>query len=362
MPTNSAIHSGSEVLAAIIICGLFGVIGQGIRAVLGLKKANLNGPQVGPQAQFSAAYFALSIMIGFIAGIVAGIITGLQNFINIDLNNMKLLLGIVASGYAGADFIESSLSLVLPNTNTSGANPQTAPPASPPAAVPAPAPNAALVSEVFAALPAPEVTADSLNTALGIVANSVNRATWVAPLIAAFDKFDMDTKKRVAVAMGQFLVEAGSAFQELIENLNYTHAERIAEVFPRSFPTVQSAEPYVGTPEALGNLVYANRLGNGDVKSGDGYLFRGRGLIQLTGRDEYSEFGATIGKSAEDAAAYCDTTEGAAMSGCWYLSSRGCLPLADQWQVDMVTKKVNGAAMLGKAQRLQYANDMLKRL
>ena len=69
-----------------------------------------------------------------------------------------------------------------------------------------------------------------------------------------------------------------------------------------------------------------------------------------------------MGKSAEDAAAYCETTEGAAMSGGWYLASRGCLPLADQWEVSMVTKKVNGAAMLGNDQRIAYATAMLKHL
>jgi predicted chitinase len=134
------------------------------------------------------------------------------------------------------------------------------------------------------------------------------------------------------------------------------------QIFPRAFPTEDAAAPYVNNPERLGNKVYANRLGNGDEASGDGYRFRGRGLIQLTGRDEYSGFGDTIGMTAEEAAAYCETTIGAAISGCWYLSSRGCLPFADAWNLAKVTRLVNGAAMVDHAKRVAFSNAMLRAL
>src|ERR1700734_2448478 len=123
---NATTHSGAEVLTALVICGLFGMVGQGIRAVLGLKTASATAAQHGLQSQFNAAYFALSMMIGFIAGMMAGIIVGLQNFITIDLGDLKPLLGLVASGYAGADFIENSLSFFMPGTK---------PPAPPPAQI-----------------------------------------------------------------------------------------------------------------------------------------------------------------------------------------------------------------------------------
>jgi predicted chitinase len=161
--------------------------------------------------------------------------------------------------------------------------------------------------------------------------------------------------------MGQFLVEAGAAFQEATENLNYS-AERAAEVFPSLFRTAQDAEPYAHNPVRFGNHVYANRNGNGSEASGDGYRFRGRGLIQLTGRTTYTEFGRTIDKSPEEAADYCETTEGAAVSGCWYLANKGCLPLADEWHINQITRLVNGNAMLGAQQRLTYATDFLKHL
>jgi predicted chitinase len=133
-------------------------------------------------------------------------------------------------------------------------------------------------------------------------------------------------------------------------------------VFPIIFPTPADAQPYVGNQQAFGNKVYANRLGNGDEASGDGFLFRGRGLIQLTGRTEYTEFGKTVGKTAEEAVQYCETIEGAAVSGCWYLQSRGCLPFADSWNINEITRLVNGSAMEGASQRLNYSNDMLKHL
>jgi putative chitinase len=110
------------------------------------------------------------------------------------------------------------------------------------------------------------------------------------------------------------------------------------------------------------DIVYANVNGNGDAASGDGYRYRGRGLIQLTGRDQYAAFGRAIGRTPEEAAAYCATTEGAALSGCWYLSSNGCLPLADAWDIDAITRRVNGDAMEAAGLRRQYSDEMVSRL
>jgi predicted chitinase len=181
-------------------------------------------------------------------------------------------------------------------------------------------------------------------------------------LSAAFNKYSMTTNKRMAAAVGQFLVEAGASFQELVENLYYTTASRLVQVFPREFPTEADAQPYLRNPEALANRVYANKLGNGDEASGDGYRFCGRGLIQLTGRNEYAQFGATVGMTAEQASHYLESPAGAAMSGCWYLSANGCLPLADAWNISEITRRVNGVAMEGNAQRIAYSNAMLQAL
>ena len=201
-----------------------------------------------------------------------------------------------------------------------------------------------------------------LTRALAATLPGVDPDIWVPALLAAFTRFDMVRPRRMAAAIGQFSVEAGTSFHETVEYLNYSTAARIHTVFPSKCPTVASAQPYVHNPQKLANHVYAGRLGNGDEASGDGWRFRGRGLIQLTGRAEYAEFAHAIGKTPEAASTCCETPEGAAMSGCWYLSSRHCLPMADAWHNDDITRAVNGRAMLGAAQRAATANRLLKAL
>jgi predicted chitinase len=380
MPEPTTVDS-SSVLVTLLLCGLMGLLGQGVRAALGLKKS-LGAPQgqATQQATFNAAYFGLSLMIGFVAGVLAGLVIGLQKLLKIDLTDMKLLLGIVVSGYAGADFIENSLSIVIPNANPQPAAAPAAPAAPPAAPTTRATPdqdtalrtlgahtqslnNSVLaLTSVVNALPSVTSTIPSFAAALHSTAHGVNTQVWVSALTSGFSQFGISTNKRIAAAIGQFLVEAGANFQEIIEVLTYTHASRLVQIFPNEFPTEAAAAPYVNNPEALGNKVYANKLGNGDEASGDGYRFRGRGLIQLTGRDEYTEFGATVNMTAEQAAAYCETPIGAATSGCWYLSSRGCIPYADSWNLAKITLLVNGRAMTDHAKRVAYSNAMLSAL
>ncbi|BCG73357.1 hypothetical protein MesoLj113a_45150 [Mesorhizobium sp. 113-1-2] len=353
----------SSILTTLVMCGLMGMLGQGIRAAVGLKSsATLSAQNPGQQAQFDAAYFALSLMIGFIAGVLAGIVLGLNTLIKIDPSDPKLLVGLAASGYAGTDFIENAFTNVIPRLSTSTGSASGQGGAQSRIALQSSARTEGLSTSspvTDNATPSPFA---GLVAALKIAAPRVNTVAWGPALTAAFSKFDISTDRRMAAAVGQFLVEAGAGFQELVENLNYTSAERLVEIFPSKFATVAAAEPYVGKPEAIGNRVYADRLGNGDESSGDGWRFRGRGLIQITGRDEYKELGDILGITPEEAATYCESIEGAAMSGSWYLSSRGCLVLADSWLINNITRRVNGSAMVGANQRLSYSNSMLKAL
>jgi predicted chitinase len=344
-------ENSAGLLATLLLCGLMGLLGQGIRAAVGLKNAAaLESATPGQQSEFNAAYFLISLMIGFIVGVLAGIGIGINAIAHVTSSDISVLLGIAVAGYAGVDFIENAFTRIIPGLGAlQGGAPAGRLVPTPPAVPP--------VADIV-----PPTVIPTLAAALNVAAPAVSTAVWVPTLSAAFIKFEMTANRRVAAAIGQFLVEAGAAFQELVENLNYTHAERLVAVFPNEFPTVDDAQPFVGKPEALANHVYANRNGNGNEVSGDGYLFRGRGLIQLTGRTEYTEFAATVGMTPEQAAAYCETPAGAAMSGCWYLSSRGCLLLADVWALSKITLKVNGAAMEGNAQRIAYSNAMLKAL
>jgi predicted chitinase len=347
-----AIVAGADALNAILICGMMGVVGQGARAAVGLKSsAGSSSATPTAQSSFSAAYFALSLMIGFIAGVLAGFVTGLANFVTLDLSNTKL--------YAGADFIENSLSIVIPpNPQSIASKGQSTPPQAADTQAKYTPEETAIVRVATPTFPISPV---SLSAALSATSPTLTIAIWTPALIAAFTKFDVNTSRRAAAAVGQFLVEAGSSFQELAERLNYT-ANQLMQYFPHEFPDIATAQHYAGQSQRIANRAYANRLGNGDEASGDGYLFRGRGLIQITGRDEYTQFGGMLNKTAAEAASYCETTEGAAMSGCWYLSTRGCLPFADTWNIPVITRRVNGSAMVGGELREKYSQDMLKHL
>ena len=200
-----------------------------------------------------------------------------------------------------------------------------------------------------------------LAAAIRAVALHADPVKWVPALQTGFAKYNLNTPQRQAAALGQFAVES-EGFSVVIEDTNYTHADRLMQIFPHEFPTLESAQAVVGNPRAIANTAYAGKLGNGDADSGDGWNFRGRGLIQLTGRAEYQQFADADmpGQPAEAAASYCESPEGVAVSGCWYLSSRGCLAFADNWQISDITRAVNGRAMLGNNERISAANVALK--
>lgn len=220
------------------------------------------------------------------------------------------------------------------------------------------------LSGLFGTPPAPAAALASLDFAAAIkaAAPQADLNTWLVPIIAAFGKYEINTPHRVAAALGQAAVEAGPAFAEISEDLNYTHADRICAVFPAEFTSVAIAQGYCGNPQALANRAYAGKLGNGPEASGDGWLFRGRGLIQITGRDAYTALGMSVGMSPEDAAVYAATPEGAAASLGWYWTTNGLSELADGWQLSAITRRVNGAAMLGSADRIAASNAALAAL
>lgn len=357
-------------LSALILCGVAGMVGQGIRAVVGLRKAGYLQLEAGDSKQnFSASYLMVTLMIGFIAGSLSGITMGLDTFAG--KFPAESLMAVVAAGYAGVDFIEGSFnsrikSAVSPyigpdakkadgggSVGSIGTGDDT-PPAHVSPASPKPAPEA---DPAYTTLPQ-----SPLASALKQVSPRLNIDIWAPALGNAFNHYEIHSERRVAAAVGQFMVEAGSTFSELEENLRYTTLNQLIKIFGRHFKDDQEAEQFLRQPMKLANRVYANRLGNGDEASGDGYRYRGRGLIQLTGKSEYQEFARFINMPVEEAAEWCTTPEGAAASGCWYMKTRNCLPLADNWDLVTLTERVNGKAKVNLEDRIAFSKAMLKAL
>ena len=153
-------------------------------------------------------------------------------------------------------------------------------------------------------------------------------------------KYEITTVERVAA----FLAQCGHEsldFTVLQENLNYG-AKGLLGLFKKYFPTEALAKEYERKPEKIANRIYANRMGNGPEASGDGYAHRGRGAIQLTGKLNYQAFANSIGLTLEDVVHYCETMDGAIESACWFWTKNKLNAIADNKDILLLTKRING--------------------
>src|SRR6185295_16711689 len=164
-----------------------------------------------------------------------------------------------------------------------------------------------------------------------------------------------DTRLRLAHFFAQVLHESGSMRFDM-ENLNYS-SDALRRVFGKYFPTAEDADACARNPEKIANRVYANRMGNGDERSGDGWRYRGRGLIQVTGRGNYREAGDALELPLEAQPALLEQPQHAALSAAWFWKSHLLNALADQQRPEdddadfvTITKKINGRTT-GLAQR-----------
>jgi putative chitinase len=130
------------------------------------------------------------------------------------------------------------------------------------------------------------------------------------------------------------------------------------KVFPKYFPDLALASQYAGKPERIANRVYANRMGNGSEESGDGYKYCGRGLIQVTGHDNYTWFAESIQVSPEEASEYMETFEGAAQSACWFWETANLNAMADRGDIKAMTKTINGG-YIGLEDRISHYEHAL---
>lgn len=163
---------------------------------------------------------------------------------------------------------------------------------------------------------------------------------WVFALNVTMDRYQINAPLRMAAFLAQVGHESGS-LAYTIENLNYG-APSLMAVFPKYFPTAVLANTYARQPEKIANRVYANRMGNGDEASGDGWRNRGMGLIQVTGKDNQTAFASSLNMTLDDAHEYLQTVEGAAMSAGWYWDTRHLNQYADQKDMMTITRRING--------------------
>jgi len=179
---------------------------------------------------------------------------------------------------------------------------------------------------------------------------------WYEALEQCLPDYDINTPQRVAGFLAQCAHESGG-FRALKENLNY-RAATLRKVFPKYFPNDQIAAQYAGKQEMIANKVYANRMGNGDEHSGDGFRYCGRGLIQLTGKNNYQLFADSIETPIEDIPAYLATFEGAVQSACWFWESNNLNQWADKGDILTMTKRINGGT-IGLEDRVNHYNHAL---
>lgn len=188
-----------------------------------------------------------------------------------------------------------------------------------------------------------------------IIPNNPYIDHWHEALCKILPDYDINTVPRVAAFLAQTAHESGG-YKALKENLNY-RAETLSKVWPRYFPP-DVAQQYAHNQEAIANRAYANRMGNGDEASGDGFRYCGRGLIQLTGKQNYTKFAESIETPVEDIPEFLGTFEGAIQSGCWFWESNNLNQFADNGDILTMTKRINGGTLGLEDRKKHYEHAM----
>ncbi len=180
------------------------------------------------------------------------------------------------------------------------------------------------------------ITQEQFKAIFGVVKDAEE---IVKQLNAILPTHGINTKARIAAFLAQAGHESGH-FKARVENLNYS-AKALLSVFPKYFDAERAAE-YQRKPEKIASRVYANRMGNGDEASKDGWKYRGRGYIQLTGKDNYTRCGKDLGVDLLATPEYLETIEGAIKSACWYWTTNKLNQYADSGDIKALTKRING--------------------
>ncbi len=189
------------------------------------------------------------------------------------------------------------------------------------------------------------------------------------PLALACQRFEINTPARIAAFVSQCRVET-AGFTQLEELLSYRDPERIARIFRTAFDLdkdrkvdpeeIEFAKGFVRKPRELANRAYANRNGNGDEASGDGWRYRGRGLKQLTGRANYTDAAEALGRPYVEQPDLVALPDDACLTAAWFWHTNKLNVLADSAQWDAITRVVNGPGMLARVERRQFTEETLE--
>lgn len=191
---------------------------------------------------------------------------------------------------------------------------------------------------------------------------------WYDAICNILPKYDITSKQRVAHFISQCAHESNN-FRSLEENLNYSE-DALNRVFSRYFgsPPKRNAKEYARNPEKIANYVYMDQYRSrqgqlGNIHPGDGWLFRGRGLKQLTGRNNYQAFGKSVGMTAEEAVDYVSTEKGAIESAAWFWDTNKLNSIADTDNVALMTRRINGGniGLADRQQRFTHAMEVFNR-
>jgi putative chitinase len=182
---------------------------------------------------------------------------------------------------------------------------------------------------------------------------------WFKALAQILPDYDINTSPRVAAFLAQTAHESGG-YTAIKENLNYK-AATLRKIFPKYFPDDATANHYASLPnkaEAIANKVYGGRMGNGPEETGDGYRYCGRGLIQLTGKDNYTRYAQSLEISVEEASEHLTTFEGCVQSAAWFWEANNLNQWADKGDILTLTKRINGGT-IGLEDRIKHYNHAL---
>ena len=185
-----------------------------------------------------------------------------------------------------------------------------------------------------------------------VIPNNQNVDEWLASLQLYFPQYNSDTDKRISAFLAECSVETGN-FTQLKENLNYS-ADALVRVWPLHFPNLTIANQYAHNRINIANRAYANRMGNGPESSNDGSKYIGRGLIQVTGKDNYTIMATDLGMNIVDLPEYFLTCDGAVHSACAFWQRHKLNTLADSNNIDSISKIINGGTIGLQQRRDKY--------